>query len=371
MNGRVQRQVSSLRVAALFAGCGGLDLGFSQNGFDVVWANEYDGSIAPTYRRNFPDTEFDGRSITDIASSDIPDVDGMIGGPPCQSWSLAGAMRGMSDPRGGLFLEYIRVLRDKRPSFFVAENVKGMLSSSHRRAFAEIVERFKEIGYSIEWRLLNASSYGVPQDRERVFIVGVRTDVATTFSFPEPTHASARELAAPTLSLSQLLPFTSLRAAIGDLPEPSPALEGNRTHGLTLEVPNHEYMTGGFSPRYLSRNRRRGWDEPSFTIQAGGRHAPLHPSSPEMRKVGVDEFDFATRSRDTVRRLSVRECARIQTFPDDFVFIYDNVSQGYKMIGNAVPVRLASAIAEEVRKTLARGVRGVAGEQRSLETSAI
>lgn len=354
-----------MRVAALFAGCGGLDLGFSQMGFDVVWANEYDASIAPTYRRNFSGTLFDGRSITDIASTDIPDVDGMVGGPPCQSWSLAGAMRGMSDPRGGLFLEYIRVLRDKQPSFFVAENVKGMLSSSHRHAFGEIVERFKEIGYSTEWRLVNASSYGVPQDRERVFIVGIRSDLATTFSFPEPTHASARELAAPKLGSQRLLPLNSLRKAIGDLPEPKPALEGNRTNGSDLALPNHEYMTGDFSPRYLSRNRRRDWEEPSFTIQAGGRHAPLHPSSPAMRKVGVDEFAFATKGREAVRRLSVRECARIQTFPDDFVFVYDNVSQGYKMIGNAVPVRLASVIAEEVGKALRAGVA------RSLEPSAV
>lgn len=351
MSDPLERGKTPLRVAALFAGCGGLDLGFSENGlFDIVWANEFDSSIAPTYLRNFPETAFDGRSITEIASTDIPDVDGVIGGPPCQSWSLAGAMRGMRDPRGGLFLEYIRVLRDKQPSFFVAENVKGMLSSSHRSAFGEIVERFREIGYRIQWRLLNASSYGVPQDRERVFIIGVRSDLTVEVAFPEPTHASIEERAAPRLGTQRLLPLVSLRDAIGDLPKPLPALEGNRTNGLDLAVPNHEYMTGDFSPRYLSRNRRRGWEEPSFTIQAGGRHAPLHPASPRMRRVGIDKFVFDTKGRQAVRRLSVRECARVQTFPDDFVFVYDNVSQGYKMIGNAVPVRLARVIAEQLHK---------------------
>lgn len=341
------------RVAGLFSGCGGLDLGFSQAGFSVVWANEYDATIAPTYERNHPSTKFDGRSILDVPSDDIPEVDGILGGPPCQSWSLAGAMRGLQDPRGTLFYEYVRVLRDKQPKFFVAENVKGMLSSSHRESFENIVEMFGQIGYDVQWRLLNARDHGVPQDRERVFIVGFRQDLGVQFKFPDRTHFSPKELETAKGRLPVgAKPFATLADAIGNLPEPRPSLERNQTNGVESKPYNHEYMTGGFSPRFLSRNRRRSWEEPSFTIQAGGRHAPVHPSSPAMCKVGVDEFIFDPTDQRPHRRLSVRECARIQTFPDDFVYVYGAITDAYKMIGNAVPVELARVVAVQVRDAL-------------------
>ena len=138
-----------------------------------------------------------------------------------------------------------------------------------------------------------------------------------------------------------------MKDAIGDLPEPIHALDKNKTNG-PLSVPNHEYMNGSFSSMYMSRNRRRCWDEPSFTIQAGGRHAPLHPSSCEMIKVETDLWKFKG-NNPVFRRLSVREAARIQTFPDNFVFYYNNIADGYKMIGNAVPVKLAQVIAQKIK----------------------
>lgn len=322
-------------VAALFAGAGGLDIGFSKAGFSVPWANEYDKSIWPTYERNFPHTQLDRRSIVEVEPADIPEVTGFIGGPPCQSWSEAGASRGIKDHRGQLFWEYLRLIEAKRPTFFLAENVSGILFGKHRDAFQEILNGFSSLGYNVSYGLLNANDYGVPQSRERVIIVGYRTEFDLFFAPPEPDTAKK-----------------TLRDAIFDLRESAvPALESNHSNRKT-QVLNHEFMIGGFSSMFMSRNRVRAWDEPSFTIQAGGRHAPLHPQAPPMEKVGKDEWIFHPDFADSYRRLSVRECARVQTFPDEYEFIYSKVSDGYKMIGNAVPIvfaqRLASKIAEDL-----------------------
>jgi DNA (cytosine-5)-methyltransferase 1 len=143
--------------------------------------------------------------------------------------------------------------------------------------------------------------------------------------------------------------WVTLKKAIGDLPEPVPALSKNKTNGQ-LAIPNHEYMTGTFSSIYMSRNRKKNWNDQSFTVQAGGRHAPLHPSSTEMVKIEEDKWEF--KPNPVFRRLSVRECARIQTFPDNFIFYYQNIADGYKMIGNAVPVLLAQNIALKIASDL-------------------
>lgn len=148
--------MSEIKVVSLFAGAGGLDLGFSQAGFNVIWANEYDKSIWDTYRYNHKDTVLDTRSVIDIPSSEIPECDGIIGGPPCQSWSEAGSLRGIDDPRGKLFFEFIRILKDIQPKFFLAENVSGMLSKRHSSAVATIKEMFKDVGYDLFVQLVNA-----------------------------------------------------------------------------------------------------------------------------------------------------------------------------------------------------------------------
>jgi DNA (cytosine-5)-methyltransferase 1 len=141
--------MSKLKLVSLFTGAGGLDLGFEKAGFEIVWANEFDKSIWETFELNFPHTKLDKRSIVDIQSSDMPKVDGIIGGPPCQSWSEAGAGRGISDSRGQLFHDYIRLLKKKQPKFFLAENVSGILSSRHSEAFANILKEFESAGYII------------------------------------------------------------------------------------------------------------------------------------------------------------------------------------------------------------------------------
>lgn len=325
-----------MKVVSFFAGAGGLDLGFENAGFDVIWANEYDKSIWETYEFNHKKTFLDKRSIADIPSHEVPDCDGIIGGPPCQSWSEAGSLRGLNDNRGKLFFEFIRILNAKRPKFFLAENVSGMLLPRHSVVLENIKKMFDQCGYNLSFTSVNASNYGVPQDRQRVFFIGFRKDLKVNFKFPLPTT--------PT-------PLT-LKDAIWDLRKnPVPAGDKNYTDNK-CKVPNHEYMTGGFSSMFMSRNRVRSWDEISFTIQAGGRHAPLHPQAPKMILVGKDERVFVKGQEDKYRRLSVRECARVQTFPDTFIFKYNLLADGYKMIGNAVPVNLAQAVATSIKSAL-------------------
>ncbi len=341
------------KIVSLFAGCGGLDLGFSQAGFDITWANEYDKTIWGTYRNNHKNTILDIRSICDIPSSDIPETEGIIGGPPCQSWSLAGAMRGANDSRGKLFWEYLRILKNKKPLFFLAENVPGILSRTHRTSFKKLLNEFASIGYRVNYKMLNSTNYGVPQKRSRVIIVGYYQDMEKTFSFPVPTHTKKANLLELSFDKSlNLKPIRTLKDAIGDLPNPLPAKDKNKTNGYTQAVPNNEYMNGSFSTIYMSRNRKKEWDEPSFTIQAGGRHAPLYPEANKMIKLGQDEWKFDENTKYPYRRLSVRECARVQTFPDDFVFEYKSVADGYKMVGNAVPVLLSKAIAKKIKADL-------------------
>ena len=329
-----------MKVASLFSGCGGLDLGFAQAGFEVVYANDFDRDVWETYENN-NGIVIDRRSLSDIPSSDIPDADGIIGGPPCQSWSLAGAMRGINDKRGQLFYEYIRIIRDKEPKFFVAENVPGMLSKTHIPEFKKIIAGMASLGYSVSYHLYDARDYGVPQERKRVIVVGYRKDFGMSFSPPLPTHS---KFGATGVDGTKTRKWKTLMDAIGDLPEAVPALEKNLANP-SVKFPNHEYMIGNFSTIYMSRNRRRNWNEASFTIQAGGRHAPLHPDSCPMQRVGQDQWIL---TGDVYRRLTVREAARIQTFPDDFTFYYNSVAQGYKMVGNAVPVKLAFNIASKV-----------------------
>ena len=318
------------RILSLFSGAGGLDIGFEKAGFKTVWANEYDKTIAPSYQRYFPDTLFDGRSIRDVPDEDLPGaITGVIGGPPCQSWSEAGARRGIDDTRGQLFFEYLRVIKSTRPKFFVAENVHGLIHSRNLNSFENIIKLFSDAGYEVSWKLLRASDYGVPQDRERVFIVGYDKSLQKKFVFPEPTTVDKK---------------VTLRDAIGDLAH---LLIGN-----THKVKNHELIESGYSPIFMSRNRVRSWDEQAFTILATERHIPFHPQAPKMIPGENGKKALVPGKEHLYRRLTVRECARIQTFPDDYEFIYTNIRNAYKMIGNAVPVNLAYHVAHAIKKDL-------------------
>jgi DNA (cytosine-5)-methyltransferase 1 len=336
-----------LRLASLFSGAGGLDLGFERalggKAFHVVWANEYDKTITPTFRKNFPKTRLVEGSIAKLEEDDLHDgavsllpsagpkgaIAGLLGGPPCQSWSEAGARRGSDDPRGQLFFEYIRILRLLKPAFFLAENVSGILFERHKEALARILEEFRLSGYSVYYSKLNAVDYEVPEDRERVIFIGFRSDLPLEqpFAFPAPVKRKK------TLEVIRKWASTA-----------KPFDPKNRDKN------QNEWMEGGFSPIFLSRNRVRGWNEPSFTVQATARHAPIHPDAGTMVKVGTDQFQFAPGSerKKLVRRLTVREAAEVQTFPSSFTFEYTNVVNGYKMVGNAVPVKFAEHLAEAI-----------------------
>ena len=244
------------------------------------------------------------------------------------------------DPRGKLFYAYARILEAKMPLLFVAEDVSGIVSSKNIAAFRRILSVLSRPGYDVQWKLLDSRDYCVAQERKRIIIVGMRRDSGIHYRFPE--KRCTKEWA--SIDGSPASRWLTLKDAIGDLPEAVPAMPGNKLN-ISLAIPNHEYMVGAFSPIYMSRNRKRKWGEPSYTIQAVGRHAPLHPDSCDMCKVGEDRFEF---TGPNYRRLSVMEAARVQGFPDSFIFKYRNIADGYKVIGNAVPSPLARAIAENI-----------------------
>ena len=350
------KEINEIKIVSLFSGAGGLDKGFelaaaagSPFHFETVWANEYDNAIHATYRNAFPKAMLVEKSITKVVGEDLVDLNGadligssnsgqeifgLLGGPPCQSWSAAGAKRGKEDPRGQLFWDYIRILSLLKPVFFVAENVPGILAERNKDALAGILEEFCEAGYNVQFSKLNAAYHDVPEDRERVIFVGIRSDIVSKgqYIFPAPSRFEDGKPAKMTMRDVPALLALSKSAQPFSAENRSPI--------------QNEFMEGGFSPLFMSRNRCRNWNEPSFTIQATARHAPVHPESGSMSKIGQDAFEFD--QPKFVRRFTVRECAEIQTFPADHKFIYKNITDGYKMIGNAVPVNLGRAIAKSI-----------------------
>ncbi|MGM9832458.1 MAG: DNA cytosine methyltransferase, partial [Candidatus Limisoma sp.] len=311
-----------MKLVSLFSGCGGLDYGFEKAGYEVIWANEIDKSISSTYKLNHKSTILETRDIRKLLNSDIPDCDGIIGGPPCQSWSEGGKGRGIDDDRGKLFLDYIRIVCDKKPKFFLIENVKGILENKHSEAFNMFLQKLYEADYDVTYALVNCADYRIPQDRFRVFIMGIQNSYCKYYLFPNPVESEK----------------VTLKEAIGDiLVEPTKYLNDQVVENLIF--PNHDVYVGPFDAKFMARNRVRSWNEASFTIQAQAKNEPLHPQAPKMVYKNKNERIFAPGYEHLYRRLSVRECARIQTFPDSFRFIYTNIQDGYKMVGNAVPPR--------------------------------
>lgn len=328
-----------MKILSLFSGCGGLDLGFEKAGFNIVLANEFDKTILETFKINHPLTKLIEGDIKNIREEDLPtDIDGIIGGPPCQSWSEAGSLRGIDDDRGKLFFEYIRILKHIQPKFFLAENVSGMLANRHSNAVKNILELFEQSGYDVTLTLVNAKDYGVAQERKRVFYIGFRKDLNIEFKFPEGSTAKDDKK-------------ITLRDIIWDLQFTAvPALQKNYHNPNAIN--NNEYFIGAYSTIFMSRNRVKNWNEQAFTVQASGRQCQIHPSAPRMVKIEENKCKFVESYEHLYRRMTVREVARIQGFPDTFKFIYKNVDTAYKMIGNAVPVNLAYEIAIAIKQIL-------------------
>ncbi|WP_195229299.1 DNA cytosine methyltransferase [Lactococcus lactis] len=350
---------NKINIVSLFSGAGGLDLGVEIAGFSAkygeekayssikdkkiydklrkdsptnfVYSNDMFEAANLTYKANFP------RTVTKLAQniqkiSKFPNSNLMLGGFPCPGFSAAGP-RLLDDPRNFLYIHYIRGLIQSQPEFFVAENVKGLMTMGKGEVLKQITEDFSASGYEVSPHLVNSRDYGVPQLRERVFIIGVRKDIVEKYNFiyspPKATHGKDK------------LPFVTLHDAISDLP-----------------LNPDDVFDSSYSSMYMSRNRKKSWNEQSFTIQASGRQAPQHPAGEPMLHIEKDLWKF---QGDFNRRLSVRECARIQTFPDWFKFsagekknVQKNnlLNEQYKQIGNAVPVILAEKMVRPILEFL-------------------
>ena len=328
-----------MKILSLFSGCGGLDLGFEKAGFDIPIANEFDKNIWKTFEVNHPQTKLLKEDIRKIDAKTLPkDIDGIIGGPPCQSWSVAGSLKGIEDDRGKLFFEYIRILKSVQPKFFLAENVSGMLADRHSEAVKNIIKMFEECGYDVSLTLVNAKDYGVAQERKRVFYIGFRKDLNIKFDFPKGSTEDDNNK-------------ITLRDIIWDLQDSAvPAGEKNQHNPNAIN--NNEYFIGSYSPIFMSRNRVKSWDEQAFTVQASGRQCQIHPQAPKMIKVDKNDCRFVEGKENLYRRMTIREVARVQGFPDNFKFVYNNTNDAYKMIGNAVPVNLAYEVACAIKKVL-------------------
>jgi len=390
-----------LRTIGLFAGCGGMDLGFKNAGFNLVWANDFNKDACATYRQNIGDHIVHG-DITQISTGDLPDkIDVVLGGFPCQGFSIANTGRSMKDERNFLYKEMLRVIMHTKPKVFVAENVKGLLSMHKGKVIEMIVNDFKDLGYDVNFELLKASNYGVPQNRERVIILGNR--IGAENKFPKPTHGDTKGLK----------PYVSTKEAVGHL-----AKVRTRDTTITLSdgtlIFNHVARTN-VQDKYWGRKydvnqheicdylkywrNKSGWTTKKIDEHFGYAHTAGHwfrkdnnsgsipnPSDWwELKKIlGFDNkydkqvtelvekpitFEQSLRisnwdkPSDTItatgpeihpnkqRRMSVRECAIIQSFPDSFEFTGSTASM-YAQIGNAVPVKLAEKIAHSVLEML-------------------
>ncbi|EOA2583124.1 DNA cytosine methyltransferase [Enterococcus hirae] len=349
-------------VVSLFSGAGGLDLGTELAGlistvgydeameifnnkelferrrnesiFHIGYTNDMFKEANETYKLNFPDDVIQHqKDIRQVAH--FPKNMFMVGGFPCPGFSEAGP-RLVDDERNFLYIHFIRALIQTQPRFFIAENVKGMMTLGQGEVLKQIVEDFSSAGYTVTPHLVNARDYGVPQNRQRVFLIGVHKEIESIFNYryvlPNPTHFDPNDL-----ELIEGKAWVTLRQAIGDLENnPGP------------------YFEGSYSTIYMSRNRKKSWEEQSFTIQASGRQAPQHPGGAPMEKIDKNKWEFRGENN---RRLSVKEIQRIQTFPDWFEFSDgDNarisrnarLDKIYKQIGNAVPVLLAQAIVQPI-----------------------
>jgi len=338
-------------VATFFAGCGGMDLGFKQAGYKISFANDIDVGAAKTYSHNLGD--IDVSDIDDLDMSDIPKTDVIIGGVPCQPWSLAGWGKGFQDTgtkntkknRGLLFYSLIDIIGEKQPKAFVLENVKGLVS--HKNALNCIVNALTGHGYNVKYKVLNAADYGVAQLRERVFIVGIRNDLNKEFKFPKPTHDEANRvsvdtaLAGVTSSLENHEPMRHSRRIVERFKQIS--------QGESLkDVPAEHMQRKRGEPDKISgktfnqNNYRMVGDKPAKTICASFQSNFIHPTEH--------------------RNLTAREAARLFGYPDDFVFkgkriimSWEKKTEGlsqYQQIGNSVPPPLAKIIAERLTMIL-------------------
>jgi DNA (cytosine-5)-methyltransferase 1 len=299
-----------MKIISLFSGAGGLDLGLFQAGHKIIWANDNDEDAVATYKNNIGN-HIVHKDIEDISSNEIPWGDVVVGGFPCQGFSQANLRRSSLDERNKLYIHFLRVITDKKPYYFLAENVRGILSLDKGAAINKILSDFEEAGYRVKHALFNTANYGVPQARWRVIIAGTRQDLPIHFDyiFPQPTHTKRP----PNNLLNGFLEWVTIEEALKDIPEPSDKSE---------TLPNHIYSKYKITNRNFTGHRRTNPKMPSPTILARGNG-----------KGGVCALQHPLNHR----RLSVRESAIIQTFPLDYEFV-GSMNNCYRQVGNAVPV---------------------------------
>lgn len=389
------RQGDGIIGIDLFAGAGGLSLGAEMAGLRVIFANDVDPWAAATYRFNNPHTVFDEGPIEDLrADSVLPsfglepgDLDVLLGGPPCQGFSIYAPKRDPKDRRNALILEYLRIVRETMPKYLVMENVPGLLSLGRGVALRTVYQQLEELGYHVQHRVLLAARYGVPQDRWRLFIIGSRRDMVPA-EFPEPTHhatavANFTGGAAWVVSdTDHLPPAVTVREAIGDLPRlnngggedemPMPKPERSAlsdfqrwARGDTEVLYNH------VAPRLGAKNMERlsyikpggNWtDIPHHLLPPGmqrarksdhtkryGRLDPDGQSGTILTKADPHWGSFFHYEQDRV--ITPREAARLQSFPDHYRFLGSQSAQ-YTQIGNAVPPLMAKAVVSEILAAL-------------------
>ena len=317
----VNNNNSSPKVISLFSGCGGLDLGFHQCGYKTIWANDFDPWAAKTFTHNFGDVMHCGdiEKIDPYTDKSIPDCDLILGGFPCQDFSMIWKRPGLNGERGNLYKSFLRFVDAKKPKAFIAENVKGLLSANKSKAIETIIKDFEKIapGYVVKIQLYNFAEYGVPQFRERVLIVGIRKDTNFNFEHPRPTHGEGK---IPFVTAGEALDNIKKSLPNNDLMNPKPKtvemLKLIPEGGNFTDIPKGHplYVKGMISHVY----RRIHRSEPSKTIIAAGGGGTWGYHYPEPRP------------------LTNRERARLQSFPDDFVFLGSN-TEVRRQIGNAVP----------------------------------
>ncbi|WP_205231151.1 DNA cytosine methyltransferase [Azospira oryzae] len=303
------------KAVSLFSGCGGSDAGVVAAGFQVVMANDVLPYAKDVYLANHPETDYLVGDVSRLKS--FPNAELLVGCYPCQGFSQGG-LRDPSRKINTLYLEFARALKQVRPKAFIVENVSGMIRKNFSHLLADQFRVFSEAGYTVKADVLNAVEYGVAQERKRIFIVGIRSDLGVEYHFPSPSHGERANK-----------PICTIDDAIGDMPL----------------WPEGEFYSRDFHWYYLSRDRRRDWHEPSKTIVANPRHMPLHPMSPRLRKLEHNVWRFETDA--PARRFSYREAARLQGFKKNFVFpetCFSSLDMRYKVIGNAVPPPLFEVV---------------------------
>lgn len=317
-----------LTIVELFAGVGGFRLGFERvGGFKTIYANDFDRWCKKTYDGYFGDNAMDLRDIQTVSTDEIPDCDVITAGFPCQPFSKIGKLHGFADARGTLFWDVLRILKAKRPKAFILENVANLMKHDQGHTFERIRDGLENnLGYHVHYQVLNTKDYGSPQDRKRIYMVGFRDDLA--FEFPKPIE---------------------LKTFVKDILEKEPVhdfyyMSQKYMDGLERHKQRHASKGHGFGYRILDPSGI------STTCVVGnmGRERNLIRDVP--RPEGVNRTGSPL-SQDGIRKLTVREYARLQGFPDDYQFA-DKVTVAYKQIGNAVSVTVAEAVANQVKKTL-------------------